>query len=324
MTSYLLRRCVLYLSIILTVHMCTFFLFFALYTPEDLAKFNLGEKASKPEVIERWVKLHDLDKPVLFNFEEKGFLKFTNTLFVQHGLSLVFLDFGKDLDGHLISKQIKQRIIPSLLITAPQFFMTLIISLWVSFLIMRYPQSRSYKFLYLLITVGLSVSPLFFLLFVQKVLAIELKLMPISGFSSENPWIFIILPNIAGVLSGLSGQSRWFIGLMRQELHTKNLQVRAIEGMPLNIIIDKHLFKQSLIPIVTSITVAIPLLITGSVLLETFFSIPGLGSLGLQALMQKDIFMIRAVTALGVMLYCIGIFLTDLLYLVVDPRINLD
>lgn len=324
MVSYLLRRLFLYLSIILTVHLCTFFLFFTLYTPQDLARFNLGEKASKPEVVESWVKLHHLDKPILFNANQTGTLRFTDTLLASHGLSLFYFDFGKDLDGQLISKQIKERITPSLLITVPQFCATLLISLWVSFLTMRYPYSRSYKALYFFITVGLSVSPLFFLLFVQKVFAIELKLMPISGFNSSNPLPFIILPNIAGILAGISGQSRWFIGLMRQELHTKNLQIRGIEGMPLELLIDKHLFKQSLIPIVTSITVAIPLLITGSVLLETFFSIPGLGSLGLQALTQKDIFMIRAVTALGVILYCIGIFLTDLLYLVVDPRIKLD
>ena len=98
------------------------------------------------------------------------------------------------------------------------------------------------------------------------------------------------------------------MGLMRQELFAKNLQMRSTEGMPLNLLINKHLLRQSLVPITTSVTVAIPLLITGSVLLETFFSIPGIGACSLEALNNKDFFMIRAVTVLGVFLYCIGIF----------------
>lgn len=322
--SYLIKRAILFLSIIFTVHLATFLLFFTLYTPEDLALFHLGEKASKPEVVKLWIELHDLNKPTFYNSDFTGVESLTKTLFSDHTLSLFTLDFGKNLNGEDIYEILRSRVKPSLLITVPQFFVTLLISLWISFLVISHPHSFSYRLLYFGITVALSISPLFFLLFAQKVIAIELKMTPMSGFDSSNPWLFVVLPNIAGICASFSGQSRWFIGLMRQQLFTKNLQIRSTEGMPLELLINKHLFKQSLVPIVTSITVAIPLLITGSVLLETFFSIPGLGSCGLEALNDKDFFLIRAVTVLGVFLYCVGIFMTDLLYVKVDPRIQLD
>lgn len=324
MIGYFLKRVLLLLSIIITVHFATFFLFFSLYTPSDLARVHLGEKADSQEIVEAWVASHHLNKPLFYDSSEKGWDSYRNTLFFDHSLSLFALDLGEDLHGERITKLIQPRLLPSLMITFPQFFFSVLLSLYLSFMIIRYHRQWGYQLLYTCITLGLSISPLFFLLFAQKVFAIELKLTPISGFDSTSPLVFMILPNIAGLLAGFSSQTRWYVGLMRQELYQRNLLMRTYEGMPLSLLVDKHLFRQSLVPIVTSLTVSIPLLITGSLLLETFFSIPGLGSLSLQALGEKDFFVIRAVTIIGVVLYCIGILMTDLLYLKVDPRVKLD
>lgn len=324
MIQYLLKRMTLFLSIIFSVHVLTFFLFFTVFSPQDLALAHLGEKGTHPDVVESWILSRGLEKPLLYNNQALGIEKWTQTLFCEHTLSLLYLSLGQTLSGEPISQLVQQRVLPSLLITAPQFIITFLLSLFLSFKIFSSHQQQRGRLFYFLICAGLSISPLFFLLFAQKVLAIDLKMMPMSGYDQINPIPFILLPNIAGVLAGLSGQSRWFIGLMRQQLSSKNLQIRHLEGMPSHLLIDQHLFKQSLVPIVTSMTVAIPLLITGSLLLETFFSLPGLGSLSLEALASKDIFLLRAMTIIGVSLYCVGLLLTDLLYVKVDPRIRLD
>lgn len=320
MIKYLTRRIMLFLSIILTVHMATFVLFFAAFTPKDLASIHLGEKAAKQEVIEQWIAQRQLDKPLFWSYENG----LTDTLFTQHALSLLRLDFGMTLEGKPINQLISHRLAPSLMITLPQFVLTLLFSLAYSFTLLSHSHQQVHRLGYFLICTGLSVSPLFFLLFSQKILAIDWKMTPVSGFDHQYFLSFVILPNVAGFLAALSGQTRWFLGLMRQQLKAKNLQIREIEGMQTAVIMKKHLFSQSLVPIVTSVTVALPLLLTGSVLIETFFSIPGIGALSLEALGQKDIFLLRAITAITVTLYCIGLLLTDLLYIKVDPRIQLD
>ena len=324
MSIYLIKRIGLFLSIIFTVHILTFFLFFCAFSPQDLALAHLGEKGTHSDVIQSWILSRGLDKPLLWNSTATGLEHVTQTLFFEHTFSLLHFSLGETLSGEPISELVRQRIYPSLLITVPQFFFTFFLSLTLSFKVFSSYHRHNGRLFYLFLCAGLSISPLFFLLFVQKTFAIDLKMMPMSGYDSQYPFAFILLPNIAGILAGLSGQSRWFIGLMRQQLALKNLQIRHLEGMPSNLLIDKHLFKQSLVPIVTSMTVAIPLLITGSLLLETFFSVPGLGSLSLEALASKDIFLLRAMTIIGVSLYCVGLLMTDLLYLKVDPRIRLD
>ncbi len=117
------------LGIILTVHLLTFILFFKVYSPDQIAQARLGQKSNNPETILAWKKEHHLDKPLFMNQHEHGLKRFSETMIYDHFFKLFSLEFGVALDGQPINQEIKSRIIPSLLLTAPSFFIGIALSL---------------------------------------------------------------------------------------------------------------------------------------------------------------------------------------------------
>ena len=88
-------------------------------------------------------------------------------------------------------------------------------------------------------------------------------------------------------------------------------------------VLFKHVFKNALIPILTGVVVILPLLFLGSLIVESFFGIPGLGSYTIDAIQSQDFAIVRAMVFLGTVLYIIGLILTDISYTLVDPRVRL-
>ena len=89
------------------------------------------------------------------------------------------------------------------------------------------------------------------------------------------------------------------------------------------IVLFKHVLRNAMIPILTGAVVVVPLLFLGSLLVESFFGIPGLGSYTIDAINSQDFAIVRAMVFLGSMLYIMGLILTDISYTLVDPRIRL-
>ena len=86
----------------------------------------------------------------------------------------------------------------------------------------------------------------------------------------------------------------------------------------------KHVLKNAMIPILTGVVVVLPTLFMGSLIIESFFGIPGLGSYTIDAIQAQDFAIVRAMVFLGSVLYIIGLVLTDLSYTLVDPRVSMD
>lgn len=102
------------------------------------------------------------------------------------------------------------------------------------------------------------------------------------------------------------------------------MKTARAKGLSEGIVLFKHVLKNAMIPILTGIVVIIPSLFMGSLVLESFFGVPGLGSYIIDAIQQQDFAIVRAMVFLGSILYIVGLVLTDFSYVIVDPRVRLS
>jgi peptide/nickel transport system permease protein len=132
------------------------------------------------------------------------------------------------------------------------------------------------------------------------------------------------LPIIIGVISSAGANVRWYRTLFLEEMNKEYVRTARAKGLPESIVLFRHVLKNAMIPILTGAIVVIPLLFLGSLIVESFFGIPGLGSYTIEAINSQDFAVVRAMVFLGSLLYIIGLILTDISYTLVDPRIRLE
>ena len=129
---------------------------------------------------------------------------------------------------------------------------------------------------------------------------------------------------IIGVIGGLGSGTRWYRTIFLEEINKDYVRTARAKGLSELLVLFKHVLKNAMIPILTGVVVVIPLLFMGSLIMESFFGIPGLGSYTIDAIRSQDFAIVRAMVFLGSVLYIIGLLLTDISYTVVDPRIRLE
>ncbi len=117
--------------------------------------------------------------------------------------------------------------------------------------------------------------------------------------------------------------SRWYRIIFLDEIGKDYVRTAKAKGLSEFAILFKHVLKNAMIPILTGVVVIIPTLFMGSLILESFFGIPGLGSYTIDAIQQQDFAVVRVMVFLGTLFYIIGLVLTDITYTLVDPRIRL-
>jgi peptide/nickel transport system permease protein len=171
----------------------------------------------------------------------------------------------------------------------------------------------------------MSISVLFFIIGGQFLFAKVLKLVPISGYHGGLAAIkFLILPVMVGIIGGIGAGVRWYRSIFLEEIHREYVKTAYAKGLSDRIVLFKHVLKNGMIPILTGVVVIIPLLFMGSLLLESFFGIPGLGSYTIDAISQQDFDIVRVMVFLGTLFYLVGLILTDISYTLVDPRVRLQ
>jgi peptide/nickel transport system permease protein len=155
----------------------------------------------------------------------------------------------------------------------------------------------------------------------QHLLAYKLRLFPIWGFEH---WTYLLLPVLIGIVSGLGRDIRFYRTVLLDELHRPYVRTAIAKGLHPARILWRHVLRNSLIPIVTYVSLSVPFLFTGSLLLESFFGIPGLGGVSLNAIHSADMATVRAIVILGALLYQLVNLTTDLCYAWLDPRVRLE
>ena len=325
MLAYLLRRILYAVPILVGVNLLTFALFFVVNTPEDMARMQLGIKRVTPEAIDKWKQQHGYDKPLLLNSAAGGAGKVTDTIFWQKSAGMFVLDFGYSDDGRSISREIQTRLGPSLAIALPTFAVGL--AVYVSFaLLMTLFRATALDIAGVALCVLLmSVSGLFYIIGGQFVVSKLWHLVPISGYDGGiGGFKFVALPIVIGVIGGIGSSSRWYRTIFLEEIGKDYVRTARAKGLSELAVLFRHVLKNAMIPILTGVVVVIPLLFMGSLLTESFFGIPGLGSYTIDAINAQDFSVVRAMVFLGSLLYIAGLILTDVSYTMVDPRVRLS
>ncbi len=325
MISYLIRRVLYAIPILIGVNIITFTLFFIIITPDDMARMHLGQKHVTAEAVERWKQSHNYDKPLFYNAHAKGLRSFTDTLLFKKTVPLFVFNFGSSYQGRDIRHDIGQRMWPSLALAIP----TLIIGLSVNItfaLLMAFFRGNYFDTAGVIFCVVLmSVSALLYIISGQYLFGKMLKLVPISGYHGGfNALKFLILPVTIGIVTGIGAGSRWYRTIFLEEIGKEYVKTARSKGLPEMLILYKHVLRNALIPILTGVVVVIPTLFMGSLIMESFFGIPGLGSYTIDAIQLQDFAVVRVMVFIGTLLYITGLILTDISYVLVDPRIRLE
>jgi peptide/nickel transport system permease protein len=325
MLNYIIRRMLYAIPILIGVNLITFTLFFVVNTPDDMARMQLGIKRVTPEAIEKWKHERGYDKPLMLNDGEVGAAKFTHTIFFEKSAAMFAFDFGRADDGRDIAHEIKSRMLPSLAIALPVFLLGLIV--YITFaLVMAFFRATYVDFWGVVLCVALmSISSLFYIIGGQFLISKLWHLVPISGYGGGlDAGKFLVLPVIIGVISGAGASTRWYRTIFLEEMSKDYVRTARAKGLPESIVLFRHVLRNAMIPILTGAVVVIPLLFLGSLIAESFFGIPGLGSYTIDAINSQDFAVVRAMVFLGSLLYIIGLILTDISYTLVDPRIRLE
>ena len=325
MLSYILRRILYGIPVLIGVNLLTFALFFIVNTPDDMARTHLGQKHVTQVAIDRWKENHGYDKPLFYNPNQTGINKITQTLFFTKSFTLFLFDFGRSDAGRDIGFDIKQRMWASLAIAVPILLLGLLVNITFAMIMVYFRQTAIELSSVVLCVILMSISGLFYIISGQYIIGKLFKWVPISGYiGGLSAYKFVILPVIVGVISGIGAGSRWYRTIFLEEINKDYVRTGRAKGLSEPYILFHHVLKNGMIPILTGIVVIIPSLFLGSLLLESFFGIPGLGSYTIDAIQQQDFAIVRSMVFLGTVLYIVGLILTDVAYTFVDPRIRLQ
>lgn len=325
MIQYILRRCLYVLPLLVGVNILTFVLFFIVNSPEDMARMQLGQKHVTPTAIQNWKQQHGYDLPLLWNDSQDSAKKLTETIFYQKSVGLFLLDFGVSDSGRDMSTDIKQRMWPSLALALPSLILGLTVNICVALMMVLFRNTYLELGSMVLCVMLMSISSLFYIIGGQFYIGKLLKLVPISGYSGGIDAVkFMVLPVLIGVVSGIGSGARWYRTLFLEETGKDYVRTARAKGLSEMQVLFKHVLKNAMIPILTGVVVVLPLLFMGSLIMESFFSIPGLGSYTIDAINSQDFAIVRAMVFLGSLLYVIGLLLTDISYTLVDPRVTLS
>lgn len=325
MGAYILRRIAYAIPILIGVNLITFLLFFVVNTPDDMARMQLGAKRVTPEAIEKWKAERGYDRPMVWNAGAEGLGKVTDTVFFDKSVRLFTFDFGNADDGRSIGYEIRNRMGPSLAIAVPVFVIGLAVNITFA-LIMAFFRATYVDFWgVVLCVVMMSISGLFYIIGGQYLVSKVLALVPISGYSGDiDAAKFVLLPVAIGVIGGIGGGARWYRTVFLEEMGRDYVRTARAKGLGERAVMFRHVLRNGMIPILTGAVVVIPGLFLGSLLTESFFGIPGLGSYTIDAIQSQDFAIVRAMVFLGSVLYIVGLVLTDISYTLVDPRVRFD
>jgi peptide/nickel transport system permease protein len=323
--AYIVRRLLYAIPILVGVNLLTFALFFVVNTPDDMARMQLGVKRVTPEAIEKWKAERGYDKPLVWNASAAGLGKATETVFFTKSARMFVFDFGRADDGRDIAREIATRMGPSLAVAVPTFLLGLFVT--VSFaLLLVYFRATYLDFAGVVLCVAMmSISGLFYIIGGQWLVSKVWHLVPISGYAEGlDAAKFVILPVLISIVAGIGSSARWYRTIFLEEIGKDYVRTARAKGLGEQAVLFGHVLRNALIPILTGVVVVIPTLFMGSLVIEAFFAIPGLGSYTIDAINAQDFAVVRAMVFIGSCLYILGLILTDISYTLVDPRVRLE
>lgn len=313
MIRYLTRRILYAVPTLFGVILLTFVIFFGIYSPEQLARQNIATKNPSPKAIHTWLKDRGYDKP-------------RSELFKEQFTQLALLKFGKsDRAKEDIWDRVKKGAGPSGEIAGMILLTTLLVSMTFAMGLAYFRGTYVDRLGTLLTVLLLSVPIVVYVLGMQFLLGKLLKYGPIAGFErGPDSLRFVFIPVLVGLINGIGGSVRLYRTFLLEEMNQDYIRTARAKGVKEGRVLFKHVLKNALIPVITTTVAQLPVLILGSIVIESTFNIPGIGNYLVDALNKQDFAVVRAMVYLGTLLTIAGFVLTDVLYSAVDPRVRLE
>ncbi len=332
MKAYLIKRLIQIVPTLLGITLITFVIIQlapgnpAVFKVKMATQGQVASNAVSQQIIEQTKKLYGLDKPLPVQY----------LLWLKR---VVTFDFGNSYKDH-------RRVMDKILERLPITIQLNVISIFLVYLIAIpcgiYSATHVGSFL------DRSLTLFFFILyslpnFWVAVVLIMLfgggdfwDIFPGYGISSIgakhlafSPWGLdrlgdLVLPVICLTYGGLAYLSRLTRAEMLEVIREDYIRTARAKGLSEKVVIYKHAFRNSILPIITLLAFLLPGMFGGSVIIEIIFSIPGMGQLGFEAVLSRDYPVIMAITTISALLTLIGLLISDILYAVLDPRIKLE
>lgn len=310
MFSFILRRTIYAIPIVFGIALIVFVLFNLV--GGDPVYQMLGKHATQ-EMVDQLRRELGLDRSLFAQF-------------IDYLRQIATFDFGRSYaTKETISDMILRGLGPTLSLTIVGFVVSLVLSLGIALAVSYKHGKWIDRVVVLLCVIGMSVPALAYILFGQYILAYQMGWFPISGYSQEWPdrLSYIALPALIWVFVSVGIDVRYFRTSILDETRQDYVRTARAKGLSEKMIFLKHIFKNSMIPILTFVVMEIPFLVMGSFLLESFFGIPGIGSIMIDAINNSDFPVLKAMTTVISILYVMFNLFSDLLYTWVDPRVKL-
>jgi len=310
MAAFIIRRLLTGIPILIGVTLITFLLF-NIFGGNPVLQF-LGKSAS-PEDIAALMREYGLDRPLYVQY-------------FDYLWQIVTLDFGRSfVTKEPVAEMLWRGVGPSLSLTLPGLTLTTFLAVCVAIIAAYFRGQRVDRGVMALAVFGMSISFLVYIVVGQYVLAFRLPLFHIHGYEPGlmERWQYLALPIIILVVVGLGYDSRFYRSVFAEEVSRDHVTTAYAKGANQRRVMFIHVLKNAMIPLITRVMISLPFLVTGSLLLESFFGIPGLGNVLLEALNTADFPVIKAYTVMISILFIISTIANDVLYAVVDPRVRL-
>ena len=317
MWAFIIRKLVYNIPVYLAIIM----LLMVLLRQRDPVAGMLGKNATEQDYINKRAEL-GLDVP----------------FFVQYGnliKSIVTLDFSQDVwnePGVTVGEKLATAVPRSLALTVPALAITTVISIFIAMLSAFYRGRWIDRLLVFFAVLGMSVSFLVYIIFGQYFGAYKLQqwvgspVFSIHGYESGiwNWPFYMLLPVLISVIVAMGYDTRFYRAVMVEETQADYITTARAKGAPQSKVMFVHMLRNAMIPIVTRVMITLPFLVTGSILLEEFFGIPGMGYVLLSAIRNNDFPVVEGFTAVFAGLFILSIIATDILYAIFDPRVRLQ
>ncbi len=320
MGAYLLRRLILSVFTILGVMVLTFVLFnlIAGDVSSNYVNPKLGDQAKQD-----WLEKRGLNKDVIFNKTAGAKFwtgEFYDTQFWRHMIDCVtFQGHSYRYPDKTLMSIIAEKAKYSLALTVPMMAIGWFAGLAISAFVAYFRGTIIDRAGVFITVLGMCVPFLAYMILGQWAM---FQISPQHAWGLASP-VNIYVPVAIGVIAGLGGSVRFYRTVFLDEMNRDYVRTARAKGVPLPGILFRHVLRNCMLPILTSVVMSIPFLIMGSLLLEQFFGVNGLGDLFLSSINDRDVPIITGLTFLTTVIYVIGLVITDILYAVFDPRIRL-
>lgn len=326
MKAYLIRRVLYTIPVALGVYLITFSLFH-LRDPMAIARVHLPQ--GNEAALQQWIYNHGYHLPRFFNLPADArepapdgrihsFLEERSIFHSRFFLGirdLLIMDLGYDRYGRKLTDELGRRIPISLSVMLPSFLLTAFFSLTLSVLSAYRSGSALDRVTTSASILALSVALPVWLLATTFVFGKLLPIFPVYGS---------VLPAIlVAFVAGVGGQIRFYRTVFADRTGAFSVKTARLRGLKESRVLLRYIFLPGLIPVLTTLVLSLPFLITGSLLLEQYFGIPGMGDMMYSAIISQDFNVIETLVVLGALLFMLGTLLTDIAYVVVDPRMEL-